>query len=244
MATLTYDLEPSKLTFRDALDQAEVLARQNLPQVLHERLSCAVALVKSGAVLQMDDGAWEVGSASVPGKQYHINGTGCPCEDAHYRAPQGRCKHVLSVFLARKALALMGAQTALAPQAAPPAGGSQEEPPAAEPVLTRKRVIPAHFLQQLQGKPFIKFVGLLQMAHEEGLVSLTEEWTFNSEELSLAHAVATFADGRMFAGSGDSTPQNAKNIGLAWRRMALTRAKARALRDGLAIDMCSVEEME
>jgi hypothetical protein len=118
------------------------------------------------------------------------------------------------------------------------------EPAHHEPVVPSKRAIPAHFIQQLQGKPFIKFVGLLQMAHEEGLTSLTEEWTYNDPELSLAHAVATFADGRVFAGSGDSTPQNAKNMGLAWRRMALTRAKARSLRDALSIDMCSVEEME
>ena len=34
----------------------------------------------------------------------------------------------------------------------------QEAPSAHEAVLTGKRVIPAHFLQQLQGKPFVKFV--------------------------------------------------------------------------------------
>src|SRR5215831_4540284 len=100
MSTITYELEPSKLTFRDALDQAELLARQNLPEVLHERLSCAVALVKGGQVLQMDDGhTWEVESASVPGKIYSINGTGCPCEDARFRAPQGLCKHKLATLL-------------------------------------------------------------------------------------------------------------------------------------------------
>ena len=74
-------------------------------------------------------------------------------------------------------------------------------------------------------------------------MELSAVWTHNDAEVSLAHAVAIFADGRREE-SGDSSPQNAKNIGLHWRRMALTRAKARALRDALGVDECSVEEME
>src|SRR5262252_4303856 len=111
MATVPHPTAQPQLSLSRALEQAECLARQNLPQVMHERLSCAVALVKNGKVLQSADGhTWEVESASVPGKIYHLNGTGCPCEDAHYRAPQGRCKHVLATLLARKSLALMRAQ--------------------------------------------------------------------------------------------------------------------------------------
>jgi hypothetical protein len=95
-------------TFHQALEQAELLARQTLPQVMYERISCAVALVRNGKVLQRDDGhTWDVESSSKPEVTYSINGHGCQCEDAHYRAPQGRCKHVLATLLARKALALM-----------------------------------------------------------------------------------------------------------------------------------------
>jgi hypothetical protein len=97
-------------TFSQALEHAEVLARHALPTVLHERLSCAVALVRHGKVLQGDDShTWEVESGSKPDVRYSINGHGCQCEDATYRAPQGRCKHVLATLLARKALALLHA---------------------------------------------------------------------------------------------------------------------------------------
>jgi hypothetical protein len=50
----------------------------------------------------------------------------------------------------------------------------------------------------IQNKPFVKFAGLLQLAHDRGLVSLTVDWTSNDADLSLAHAVATFQDGRRF----------------------------------------------
>ena len=95
-------------TFPQALEQAELLARQSLPHLLHERISCAVALVRNGKVLQRDDGhTWDVESGSKPDVTYSINGHGCQCEDATYRAPAGRCKHLLATLLARKALALM-----------------------------------------------------------------------------------------------------------------------------------------
>jgi hypothetical protein len=97
-------------TFTQALEQAELLARQALPQLLHERISCAVALVKAGAVLETDTPhIWSVASASTPGKEYTVNGS-CNCQDAQYRAPQGRCKHMLATMLARKTLKLMQGQ--------------------------------------------------------------------------------------------------------------------------------------
>ena len=56
-------------------------------------------------------------------------------------------------------------------------------------------------------------------------MELSAVWTHNDAEVSLAHAVAIFADGRRYEESGDSSPQNAKNIGLHWRRMALRAPK-------------------
>jgi hypothetical protein len=228
--------------FREALARLAAKAKAALPES-NGRVEKAEALVLNHDIAY--DAATStalVGSGTEAQATYRVRGKVCECPDAT-RAPQGLCKHVLGVmFLIR-----LEQELGTAPQAAP--GRGPEPVPAPEPehheaVATGKRMIPSHFIQQLQGKPFIRFVGLLQMAHDDGLTSLTEEWTYNDPELSLAHAVATFADGRTFAGSGDSTPQNAKNIGLAWRRMSLTRAKARALRDALAIDMCSVEEMD
>jgi hypothetical protein len=96
----------SALTFTQALERAELLARQALPPALHGRLSCGMALVKAGAVVQEDGGLWTVASASTEGKRYSVNGS-CSCEDAHYRAPKGRCKHKLAQYLARKTQALL-----------------------------------------------------------------------------------------------------------------------------------------
>jgi hypothetical protein len=96
----------SPLTFTQALEQAELLARQSLDAALHERLSCATALVRQGSVFQDDAGHWSVASTTTPDKRYSVNGS-CSCEDAHFRAPQGKCKHKLAQLLARKVAALM-----------------------------------------------------------------------------------------------------------------------------------------
>jgi hypothetical protein len=90
----------------------------------------------------------------------------------------------------------------------------------------------------------LKFAGLLQMALDRGLVGLTADWTFNDATLSLAHAVATFQDGRRFEESGDASPDNCtKKVAAHFRRVALTRAKARVLRDALGVELVAVEEV-
>jgi hypothetical protein len=105
--------------------------------------------------------------------------------------------------------------------------------------------IPAQYLTQIHGKPFVRFIGLLQLAQQRGLTSLKADFTHISETVCIAHAVATFADGRVFEESGDSTETNVgREVKPHWRRMALVRAKARCLRDALGIELCSVEELE
>jgi hypothetical protein len=90
----------------------------------------------------------------------------------------------------------------------------------------------------------MRFVGLLHMAHARGLTRLTASWTPVDDTVALAHAVATFADGTAFEESGDSMPDNVgKDVRLHWRRLALVRAKARCLRDALALDMVALEEL-
>lgn len=112
-------------TFTHALEIAELLARQHLRVEMHERISCGVALVRAGAVHETDDAhLWRVDSRSTPGKQYTVNGT-CGCDDAHYRAPQGRCAHVLAVLLVRKALELLAPPVPALP---PPAPAPEEDP--------------------------------------------------------------------------------------------------------------------
>jgi len=96
----------------------------------------------------------------------------------------------------------------------------------------------------IQGRPFVRYAGLLQMALARGLLCLQADWTFNDAELSLAHAVARFRDGRVFEEAGDATPANTnRKVAVHFRRVALTRAKARTLRDALGIDLVAVEEL-
>jgi hypothetical protein len=131
--------------------------------------------------------------------------------------------------------------------AEPPAPEPQAEAPVPVPPAAPQDTppgVPQQHVVLIQGKPFVRFVGLLQMAHERGLVALTANWTFNDAELSLAHAVATFQDGRRFEESGDATPANTnRKVALHFRRVSLTRAKARVLRDALGVDLVAVEEL-
>lgn len=110
------------------------------------------------------------------------------------------------------------------------------------PVEMPHGIDPRHVVQ-IQGKPFVKFAGLLDLAHQRGLQSLKVDWTFNDAELSLAHAVAVFPFGT-FEESGDATPANVnKKVAPHFRRCALTRAAARVLRDALNCDMVALEEL-
>jgi len=105
--------------------------------------------------------------------------------------------------------------------------------------------VPAEYITEIKGKRHVQFAGLIVMAQEDGLASLAAEWTYNDAELSLAHAVATFQDGRRYEESGDATPGNVTAmVKPHFRRVALTRAKARCLRDALGIEECAVEELE
>lgn len=246
----------STLTFQQALMQVEAQARSVLDGALHERLSCAVALVNESRVFQTSHGVWQVESTSTEDLVYTPNGT-CECKDFQFNdPPKGWCKHRLAVALARRVQVLMTQpQTPVVPSESPRVDQSEQKSVALagdmdETTELASRTGPVRVarkhVEYLKGadRPFIKFAGLLLLAHERGLVSLKAEWTYNDENLSLARAVAVFPDNKVFEECGDSTPQNAKNIGLHWRRMSLTRAKARALRDALGLDVVSVEEMD
>jgi hypothetical protein len=116
---------------------------------------------------------------------------------------------------------------------------------APEPTPPAPVKIPREFTVNIKGKTHVLYTGLVIAARHDGLVSLSADWTYNDAELSLAHAVCTFADGRRYEESGDASPSNvSKGISLHFRRVALTRAKARCLRDALGISECSVEELE
>jgi hypothetical protein len=96
----------------------------------------------------------------------------------------------------------------------------------------------------LHGKPFVHYAGLLALAHARGLVSLKAHFISVTAELALAEAEATFADGKTFAECADATPGNVgPQVKAHYARMALTRAKARTLRDALNVGICTLEEV-
>ena len=101
------------------------------------------------------------------------------------------------------------------------------------------------WVKQIHGKDFIQYCGLLAMAHEQGLISLSASFVSVTSELAIAVAFAVFKDGRKFFEAADSTPINVHaQVKGHFPRVALTRAKARVLRDALNIGMVAVEELE
>lgn len=104
------------------------------------------------------------------------------------------------------------------------------------------------FIVNLQGKEFVTYEGLLDVAHQMELKSIkTDIVQLPNEEnqyLCIMKAIAVTEDGKEFHGYGDASPNNVnKNIAPHLIRMSETRAKARALRDLTNIGMTAFEEL-
>lgn len=94
----------------------------------------------------------------------------------------------------------------------------------------------------LQGKDFILFAGLLEIAHEEGLSEIKTE-VIELRPAAIIKATVTTEKGT-FTGIGDACVDNVnKMIAKHYIRMAETRAIARALRFATNIGMTALEEM-
>jgi hypothetical protein len=247
-------LTDTRAIWRDAVTAVAERATAALPDSAG-RIAKAVTLVLAGDVDMLGDGTARVASQSNGETIYHIVNGHCDCKD-YPKAPQGFCKHRLAHALAKRAYPLAKSRLdavdhapsnghVLPPTVEAPLDPARVTVPVPETVsVTRTAPVPAEYVVEIQGKPFVKFAGLLKMAHEHGLVSLTATWSYNDGELSLAQAVATFADGRTFTECGDATPANTnRKVAVHFRRVALTRAKARALRDALGVDLVAVEEL-
>jgi hypothetical protein len=175
----------------------------------------------------------------------------CDCQDfTRGMAPENWCQHRIAAGIYKRVQEMAPALPApLVPPVEPWPDNDAEDVESAPtsaaaplPEAPMHGIAPRHIVQ-IQGKPFVKFAGLLEVAHQRGLQSLKVDWTFNDPELSLAHAVAIFPFGT-FEESGDATPANTnKKVALHFRRVALTRAKARVLRDALNCDMVALEEL-
>ena len=107
------------------------------------------------------------------------------------------------------------------------------------------------FLIERQGKQFVLYAGLLNMAHENGLKHIKTELvqTPSEDNNRVAICVATVTlekDGveRTFTGIGDAAPNNvAPAMQTCLIRMAETRSKARALRDAVNVGVAAFEEL-
>lgn len=103
------------------------------------------------------------------------------------------------------------------------------------------------FIVNLKGKDFILYEGLLDLAHQEGLISIETELlqipSKENGETAIAKAIAKTKD-RIFIDIGDASPSSVNGmIRPHIIRMASTRAKARALRDLTNVGMTAIEEL-
>lgn len=261
-------IAPKSLTPTQALDAAVLTAQGSLDKRLHDSLSRACALVKHGGVTQNEAGQWYAKRETDP-TPCPVNGE-CRCPQAK-TAVQHLCEHRLAVGLAKlrdKYLVegLPDPKVVLEPVTSGQESMHEETVDTTTgEILKEERLddildpdqdewqreeaagltIPPQYLTYIHGKPFVRYAGLIAMAHERGLKSLTAMYISVTETLALAWAEATFADGRRFVECGDATPENVHfGIRPHFARLALTRAKARALKDALNIGLCSVEELE
>ena len=105
------------------------------------------------------------------------------------------------------------------------------------------------FIVNLQGKDFITYSGLIDLAHQMELKSITTKIiqlpTDENNNQCIVKAVATTFYEQVFEGYGDADPTNVNRMIAAKHliRMAETRAKARALRDLTNVGMTALEEL-
>ena len=104
------------------------------------------------------------------------------------------------------------------------------------------------FIKQIDGKDFVLYSGLLDLAHQKGLKSLNVAVIqFPGQENSntcICKASAIFTEGEEFSDIGDANSNNCgPKVAKHLIRMASTRAKARVLRDATAIGTTCLEEL-
>lgn len=109
-------------------------------------------------------------------------------------------------------------------------------------------VIDERFIINLKGKNFVTYEGLLDLAHQKGLVSMDIEIiqipAKENDMTAICKATAKTKD-TTYTDIGDASPGSvSRNLVPHIIRMASTRAKARALRDLTNVGMTAFEEMD
>jgi hypothetical protein len=239
-----------------AISEAAKAARERFPQS-GNRINAALRLVYDGKVTPNADGTYSIVPDTGDGPPYEVKPSGgiCSCQDWS-RAPEHYCKHRFAVGL------WVRGKEYLPDTSAPEAGVDEERaasqarmgtsaavaegdlplpdaPPARLPECLRDHLV------YIKGKPFVQYAGLLAYAQSQGLQALEATLLSVTSELAVATATARFADGRCYSEAADATPQNVgSGVRPHFPRVALTRAKGRALRDALGVTIVMREELE
>jgi len=249
---------PAREAWRQAVATIADKAKAKLPEC-NGRVDSAVKIVLAGDVEWQADGTARVASQSNGTTKYFVVNGECTCPD-FVKAPSNWCKHRIAAGIYKRATARIRAQGGadgngkgsrtveepveaadVTPEASAPGKATSGLP---EATLAIPEGL-APFIVHLHGKPFVQYAGLLTLAHARGLVHLKAHFISVTAELALAEAEATFADGKTYGESADATPGNVgAKVTMHFPRLALTRAKARVLRDALNINLVSVEELE
>jgi hypothetical protein len=119
---------------------------------------------------------------------------------------------------------------------------------AAELLERRKPKLDERFIKTIDGRDFVLYAGLLDLAHQKGLLKIeVEPLQYPTKEngyFAICKATALSKFGAIFSDIGDANPTNCDaKVAKHLLRMASTRAKARALRDMDDIGMTCLEEL-
>ena len=111
-----------------------------------------------------------------------------------------------------------------------------------------KSVLRDEFIKSIDGKDFVVYSGLLDLAHQKGLKSIEVELlqfpTKENDNLAVCRATALSHSGDIYIDFGDANPQNCNpKVAKHLIRLASTRAKARTLRDMTNVGITCLEEL-
>ena len=182
-------------------------------------------------VIQVEDGDYFVSSEEGLILYKVIHGDGkeisCTCGDfakGSKNDPNFKCKHLMALMACEhdteKAKYLEKTQPKLDPR----------------------------FVVQIDNQDFVKYAGLLDLAHQKKLTNLEAEIvqypTKDNERTAICKAHAKTAFGESFIDFGDANPTNCNaKVARHLIRMASTRAKARCLRDLTNVGITCLEEL-
>jgi hypothetical protein len=180
-------------------------------------------------VIQVDEGSFyvESGDGKIAYKCLVTDEKEqCTCLDYQRNAPTDpafRCKHLMAI---------------------------QNSEGADKKAFLKKRQpkLDDRFIKNIEGKDFVLYAGLLDLAHQRGLTSIEVEivQSPSSENMQMA-IVKAYAEsklGETFSDVGDANPTNCNSkVAKHLLRMASTRAKARCLRDFTNVGMTALEEL-